>query len=53
METEGDYFENKIARGVYGVFGAAADEANKTAKQARDSVKQVKDAAKDAAKTAR
>eukprot|EP00903_Cladosiphon_okamuranus_P006704 g6543.t1 len=59
METKGDYMENKIARGVYGAFGAAADEAkqankvakdaaNKAAKQARDSVQHVKDAAKSA-----
>eukprot|EP00904_Undaria_pinnatifida_P007032 jgi/Undpi1/3459/HiC_scaffold_16.g06831.m1 len=46
MEQGGDYMENKIARGLHGVFGAAADEAkhaNKhikgAAKSARESVK--------------
>lgn len=68
LEQDGDYIENKIARGIYGAFGAVAhtaadeaklankaakDAANKAARQARDSVKHVKDAARDAAKTAR
>lgn len=61
METDGDYIENKIARGVYGsteqvakgvssVFGIAADEAKHAGKYAKSAARSTRESARDAAR---
>lgn len=39
MGQEGDYMENKIARGVHGAFGNVADEASKANQHVKDAAK--------------
>ncbi|CAM9659860.1 unnamed protein product [Pylaiella littoralis] len=64
LETEGDYLENKIARGVYGatgnVFGAfgavgaaAADEAKQDYRAAKSAARAARESTRDAARSAR
>lgn len=64
METKGDYLENKIARGVYGsidtttkgvvgVFGLAADEAERANKAAKAAAKSARESARESVKHVR
>jgi len=57
LEQEGDYIENKIARGIYGgtgkVFGAFGSVAHTAADEAKQANKAAKDAANKAARQAR
>ncbi|CAM9881486.1 unnamed protein product [Scytosiphon promiscuus] len=61
LETDGDYIENKIARGVYGsteqvakgvqsVFGVAADEAKHAQRMATSAARSTRDSARETAR---